>query len=78
MTEIATRYAPATRIADATWDHGLRAHMLSVYNYMVGGVFLTGLVTYATFSAAIVAGAGPGHLALTEDRRQRQAHHGDE
>lgn len=29
---------------DATFDAGLRAHMLSVYNYMASGVLLTGIV----------------------------------
>ena len=30
----------------ATYDAGLRQYMLSVYNYMAGGVALTGLVAY--------------------------------
>ena len=29
-------------------DAGLRAHMLTVYNYMAGGVALTGVVAYFT------------------------------
>src|SRR3954462_9589322 len=29
-------------------DAGLRAHMIRVYNYMAGGVALTGLVAYFT------------------------------
>jgi len=37
---------PATTIgrADVAVDAGLRAHMLSVYNYMTSGVLLTGIV----------------------------------
>src|SRR3954462_6994662 len=35
----------ATTIAD-TMDAGLRAHMLRVYNYMVGALALTGVVAY--------------------------------
>ncbi len=31
----------------AAVDEGLRSYMLGVYNYMAGGVFLTGLVAYA-------------------------------
>ena len=36
----------ATTVAD-TVDTGLRAHMLRVYNYMVGALALTGIVAYA-------------------------------
>ena len=36
----------ATTVAD-TIDTGLRAHMLRVYNYMVGALALTGVVAYA-------------------------------
>ncbi|HUE63038.1 MAG TPA: Bax inhibitor-1/YccA family protein [Rhizomicrobium sp.] len=35
----------ATTVAD-TMDTGLRAHMLRVYNYMVGALALTGVVAY--------------------------------
>ncbi len=67
VAQIDNKYVPATPTpADATTDPGLRAYMLSVYNYMAGGVLLTGLVAYATFSASIIAGAGPGQLVLTE------------
>lgn len=34
-------------------DEGLRAYMLRVYNYMAGGVLLTGLVAYFVFTQAI-------------------------
>lgn len=37
----------ATTVAD-TYDAGLRAHMLRVYNYMVGALALTGAVAYLT------------------------------
>jgi uncharacterized protein len=33
-------------------DAGLRAHMIRVYNYMAGGVALTGVLAYITFQAA--------------------------
>src|SRR5215469_9405087 len=36
----------ATTVAD-TMDTGLRAHMLRVYNYMVGALALTGVVAFA-------------------------------
>jgi uncharacterized protein len=37
----------------AAVDAGLRSYMLSVYNYMSGGVALTGLTAYALFNAAV-------------------------
>jgi FtsH-binding integral membrane protein len=40
--------------------------MLRVYNYMAGGVLLTGIVAYLTFSAAVVERVGPGRRGLTE------------
>lgn len=33
-------------------DEGLRAYMLSVYNYMAAGLVITGLVAYGVFSFA--------------------------
>jgi uncharacterized protein len=38
-----------------TFDQALRSYMLSVYNYMAGGVALTGLVAYAMNQAAVSA-----------------------
>jgi len=35
------------------YDMGLRAHMLRVYNYMAGGVALTGIVAWLTFQYAV-------------------------
>ncbi len=42
----AAQAGPAAR-TDAAVDEGLRSYMLRVYNYMAGGVLLTGLVAYA-------------------------------
>src|ERR1700675_2539758 len=36
----------------AALDQGLRAHMIRVYNYMAGGVALTGVVSWLAFQAA--------------------------
>ena len=36
----------------AAVDQGLRSYMLRIYNYMAGGLVLTGLVAYGVFSAA--------------------------
>jgi FtsH-binding integral membrane protein len=35
------------------YDMGLRAHMIRVYNYMAGGVALTGVVAWLTFQYAV-------------------------
>ncbi|HUS96448.1 MAG TPA: Bax inhibitor-1/YccA family protein [Hyphomicrobiaceae bacterium] len=54
MAEYENRYATAsTRTQGAAIDAGLRSYMLTVYNYMAGGVALTGLVAYVLFSQAI-------------------------
>src|ERR1700730_13186541 len=43
-------------------DEGLRAYMLRVYNYMAGGVFVTGIVAYLISSAAITTGPTGGKV----------------
>ena len=44
-------------IADqATFDAGLRAHMIRVYNYMASGLALSGIVAFALFSSPELAG----------------------
>ena len=54
MAEIDNRYARMrTARADVAVDEGLRAYMLRVYNYMAGGVFLTGIVAYLAFTQAV-------------------------
>ena len=50
---------------DVAVDEGLRAYMLRVYNYMAGGVFLTGIVAYLTSQAAMTRGP-TGARQLTE------------
>lgn len=55
MAQIDNRYAQQTygsRTAVGV-DEGLRAYMLRVYNYMAGGILLTGLVAYFVFTQAI-------------------------
>lgn len=39
-------------------DAGLRAHMLRVYNYMVSGLVVTGLVAWVMFSQSFVVESG--------------------
>jgi uncharacterized protein len=56
---------PTTTIGrDVAYDAGLRAHMLSVYNYMTSGVLLTGIVAmlFASWSGAPAVLFGPGPL----------------
>jgi FtsH-binding integral membrane protein len=55
MSDFDRNYAAARRFgADRAIaiDQGLRAHMLRVYNYMAGGVALTGVVAWLTYSYA--------------------------
>jgi FtsH-binding integral membrane protein len=42
--------AGTTTVDQTTFDAGLRAHMVSVYNYMASGLALSGIVAYALFS----------------------------
>jgi len=45
-------------------DEGLRAYMLGVYNYMAGGIALTGLVAYLVSTLAVAERVG-GQIAFT-------------
>ena len=40
----------------ATFDAGLRAHMIRVYNYMASGLALSGIVAFGLFSSPELAG----------------------
>ncbi len=44
---------------DAAIDQGLRSYMLSVYNYMAGGLAITGVVAFLAFSLAVVVMLAP-------------------
>jgi FtsH-binding integral membrane protein len=46
-------------------DAGLRAHMIRVYNYMAGGVALTGLLAWFTYQLAVVTDASGAIVGLT-------------
>jgi uncharacterized protein len=58
MAQYGNRYAPADARSGAVVDEGLRAYMLTVYNYMAGGIALTGLTAYLTYSAAVQSQVG--------------------
>jgi len=55
-----------TRTQSREIDQGLRAYMMSVYNYMMGGVALTGVVAYSVFSLATGTDPATGSVILTE------------
>jgi FtsH-binding integral membrane protein len=47
------------------YDVGLRAHMIRVYNYMAGGVALTGAVAWLTYQMAVITDAADRIVGLT-------------
>ena len=54
MAQIDNRYAGRIGArTDVGVDEGLRAYMLRVYNYMAGGIALTGLVAYVIFNYSV-------------------------
>jgi hypothetical protein len=55
MAQLDRRYATQTgaRVETVEFDEGLRAYMLRVYNYMAGGIAITGVVAYATYLLAV-------------------------
>jgi uncharacterized protein len=56
MAQLDNRYAGRVGArTDVAVDEGLRAYMLRVYNYMAGGVFLTGLVAYVIFTYSVTS-----------------------
>jgi len=59
MAQLDKRYAQSATAArtGVAVDEGLRTYMLGVYNYMAGGIALTGIVAYLTFSMAVSNGA---------------------
>jgi len=67
MSDFDRNYATARagyRTDQVAIDAGLRAHMIRVYNYMMAGVALTGVVAWLTFSAAVIQVGGS--LQLTQ------------
>jgi FtsH-binding integral membrane protein len=67
MAQYEPRYAASTTAtrSDAAVDQGLRAYMLSVYNYMAGGVAVSGIAAYLTFMMAVAQTKANGGLILT-------------
>ena len=54
-----------TRVDQAEFDAGLRAHMLRVYNYMVCGLLLTGILAVVVAQASVVTNDAGQIVALT-------------
>jgi hypothetical protein len=68
MSDFDRNYAPFRGVAaDRTvaYDMGLRAHMIRVYNYMAGGVALTGIVAWLTYQMSVVTNAAGSIVGLT-------------
>ena len=47
------RFRTVAGARDTAIDQGLRSYMLSVYNYMAGGLAITGVVAWLAFQAAV-------------------------
>jgi FtsH-binding integral membrane protein len=54
MADFDNRLVRGTAAATDTVDAGLRAHMLRVYNYMVGALALTGAVAYGVANSPVL------------------------
>lgn len=65
MAQFDSRYTHPTTVGRADVDAGLRSYMLGVYNYMAGGVALTGIIAYLIFSMAVTVDPVTGAKALT-------------
>jgi len=71
MSDFDRNYATFRGVATdraVAYDAGLRAHMIRVYNYMAGGVALTGVVAWLTYQAAggdAIRVAGRSMVGLT-------------
>ena len=68
MSDFDRNYASLRGVATdraVAYDMGLRAHMIRVYNYMAGGVALTGVVAWLTYQMAVVTNASGAIVGLT-------------
>jgi len=68
MSDFDRNYATLRGVATdraVAYDMGLRAHMIRVYNYMAGGVALTGVVALLTYQMAVDTNASGAITGLT-------------
>ena len=63
MAQYDNRYGAAATRTEGAVDQGLRSYMLTVYNYMAGGVLVTGIVAYAL--AMALTTTDPSQAAAT-------------
>jgi len=66
MAQLDNRYTQPGAVArtGVVVDEGLRAYMLGIYNYMAGGVALTGVVAYLLFSLSLTTDPASAVAAL--------------
>ncbi|MFM1813730.1 MAG: hypothetical protein RLZ98_425, partial [Pseudomonadota bacterium] len=57
MAQYDNRYARPGTVTDIGVDAGLRTYMLTVYNYMAAGIFLTGIIAYLVFTQSVTTDA---------------------
>jgi hypothetical protein len=55
MAEFERNTVAGARVGTAGIDEGLRTFMLSVYNYMAGGLAITGAVAYLVYTMAVTS-----------------------
>jgi FtsH-binding integral membrane protein len=69
MSDMNQNYAAPAPSLDAgragAVDAGLRTYMIRIYNYMIAGVALTGIVAWLTFQAAVVTDGSGTITGLT-------------
>jgi hypothetical protein len=58
-------YMTSAQASVADYDVGLRAYMLSVYNYMAGALALTGVVAFGAHMMAVAGTNAAGQMMLT-------------
>ncbi|MBX2806768.1 MAG: Bax inhibitor-1/YccA family protein [Hyphomicrobiales bacterium] len=58
MAEYERNTIAGANVGTAGIDEGLRAFMLSVYNYMAGGLVITGVAAYLVYSMAVTSDPG--------------------
>jgi uncharacterized protein len=66
MPQIDGSFAESAPVTTASAvDQGLRAYMVRVYNYMAGGIALTGVIAYLTYVASVAQRTDTGAPILT-------------
>jgi FtsH-binding integral membrane protein len=66
MPQTERSFADGATVRSATAiDEGLRAYMMRVYNYMAGGIALTGVIAFLTYVASVAQRTDTGAPVLT-------------